>query len=58
MESVKLRYYFESKRLKDVLLSKEQFQIKASFKLAATAHMSDVSILNKNVIFTACFHLV
>jgi len=47
MEYVKVRYYFESKRLKDVLLSKEQSQIKASFKLATTAHTSDVQIVNK-----------
>ncbi|KAK4035952.1 hypothetical protein OUZ56_028030 [Daphnia magna] len=38
MEYVKVRYYFESKRLKDVLLSKEQTTVQASFKLAKNAH--------------------
>ena len=43
MEYVKIRYYFESKRLRDVLLSKERTKVQASFKLAKTSHTPDVN---------------
>jgi hypothetical protein len=46
MEYVKVRYYFESKRLKDVLLSENQAQIKANFKLATTAHTNEKKVVN------------
>ena len=42
MKYVKVRYYFESKRLQDVLLSKEQTKVHANFKLAKTAHMNTI----------------
>lgn len=43
MEYVKVRYYFESKRLKNLLLSKEKANVQSNFKLAKTAHSKDVA---------------
>lgn len=38
LEYVKVRFYFESKRLKNLLLSKEKASVKSHMKLATTAH--------------------
>lgn len=43
LEYVKVRFYFESKRLRNLLLSKEQAKVKTHSKLATTAHVSDVN---------------
>ncbi len=43
LEYVKVRFYFESKGWKDLNLSKEKANVKASFKLATTGHLKDVA---------------
>jgi hypothetical protein len=43
LEDVKVRYYFESKRLNNLMLSKEKASVQKSFKLGTTAHTKDVN---------------
>lgn len=42
LEYVKVRFYFEPKRWKDLNFSKKKTNVKTIFKLATTVHLKDL----------------